>query len=669
MDRHLQKMREKRVVWGVAKDGCCCTVHEESGDIFPVMRQATSDMETAMAAEETSDTALIAAFVADEPGSFDAIYVKYAGLVFSVAMRWVHSRADAEDITIATFIVLVRKRSWVRNIRNLAAWFHGCAVGVSRNFLRSEKRRAEREREVHEMQTQVARETELEGVITRLDEALSTLPARQKEALVLQFYRGMSRKEIALELGCSETTIGWRVSKGLERLRMRLSSDGVDLAGGDLCKLTPALLLVPPDAGLMTKLHLLSKGQMIAGNAAELAGSAIKSILWAKAKMAVLIAASVAVLAGGVVTVAQVLNTSGAKDSAAASTTDSAVQALKSMFSTPIWHPDARWENAGDWAGVGPSSYLDGPRGEVMWRCGGTPPYFQQMGGINHIWGYDAATERIHAVAFSGRGLMDGPFSRARFEGPGYFSGTGFLGRSPDGRFLVIADQRRVRTLDFKDQMVRTILPPEAGLMSATVDSKGNTVALLGTWNDFRVVTVDSATGKTLAETAMKKATDGVKGMAGIAMDDKHNRLYACGTPFEKDGKLWHVWYFDLADGGSFHGVLAGERIGPNVGYAGPFDGFKGYPDKGLYFGPEDPDFRFLYMPVTDTSCFMRLDLEKRMVAACSNASRDQPQVMFVEQGVPNSMIPHVGPAWLPNGDFVMPGVREGPAPYFRRVK
>ncbi len=182
---------------------------------------------------------------------------------------------------------------------------------------------------------------------------------------------------------------------------------------------------------------------------------------------------------------------------------------------------------------------------------------------------------------------------------------------------------------------------------------------------------MDAATAKQTKDIKLK-ATAGLdlgRGK-GLAFDEKKGRLYASGTIVKKDGKQWHVWYFDLNDGGSFHGVLAGERTGASAVYAGPFDGFKGYAEHSIAFGPDDPEKRFLYMRLTDTKTFYRLDLEKRMVAACSGPPRGKAgPVMFIESGIPNGMVPHMAPIWLPGGDFLMPGLRSSPAPYFRRVK
>jgi hypothetical protein len=290
---------------------------------------------------------------------------------------------------------------------------------------------------------------------------------------------------------------------------------------------------------------------------------------------------------------------------------------------------------------------------------------FPQHGGPHMIWAYDGKAERFHAVAGSTRGCVDGPFSRARFGGTGYFAYP-TVALSPDARYEARTDPHAgnaVRVLDFKEQMVRTVVPSGAGTQSLVINSKG------------RLRTVDLATGKTAGEITLK-ATQGLgQGVGrGLALDEKHNRLYVSGDD-AKNGKdarnngSWFVWYFDLNDGGSFHGVLSGDGLGP---YAGPFDGYKGYGygEQTVYFGPDDPDYRFLYMRVTDTSTFMRLDLEKRMVAACSGAPHNQTgPVMFIESGAPNPTTSHMGGIWLPNGDFIMSGIRSTAAPFYRRVK
>jgi RNA polymerase sigma factor (sigma-70 family) len=50
-------------------------------------------------------------------------------------------------------------------------------------------------------------------------DVLATLPYRQRAALVLQFYEGLSQAEIADVLGCREGTVASLVHRGLTQLR------------------------------------------------------------------------------------------------------------------------------------------------------------------------------------------------------------------------------------------------------------------------------------------------------------------------------------------------------------------------------------------------------------------------------------------------------------------
>jgi RNA polymerase sigma factor (sigma-70 family) len=83
------------------------------------------------------------------------------------------------------------------------------------NACRSAARRAVRERKA--MTGEVALEASLEA--DELFDALAKLPYRQRAALVLQFYVGLSQAEIASVLGCREGTVASLVHRGLEQLR------------------------------------------------------------------------------------------------------------------------------------------------------------------------------------------------------------------------------------------------------------------------------------------------------------------------------------------------------------------------------------------------------------------------------------------------------------------
>jgi len=52
-----------------------------------------------------------------------------------------------------------------------------------------------------------------------------------RQAVVLRYLQGYGQAEAARQAGCSEMTLSIRASRGIERLRQRLSKRGVALSG------------------------------------------------------------------------------------------------------------------------------------------------------------------------------------------------------------------------------------------------------------------------------------------------------------------------------------------------------------------------------------------------------------------------------------------------------
>jgi RNA polymerase sigma-70 factor (ECF subfamily) len=62
----------------------------------------------------------------------------------------------------------------------------------------------------------------------RLAEALAQLPEREREALILQKYHGLTLAQIAEHLNCTPGTVAGLHARGLKRLRQLLSDPGID---------------------------------------------------------------------------------------------------------------------------------------------------------------------------------------------------------------------------------------------------------------------------------------------------------------------------------------------------------------------------------------------------------------------------------------------------------
>ncbi len=57
--------------------------------------------------------------------------------------------------------------------------------------------------------------------------ALAALPDRQREAVLLAYYRGRTYRQVARDLGIPEGTAKWRLRAALSRLADSLAAEGI----------------------------------------------------------------------------------------------------------------------------------------------------------------------------------------------------------------------------------------------------------------------------------------------------------------------------------------------------------------------------------------------------------------------------------------------------------
>jgi RNA polymerase sigma-70 factor, ECF subfamily len=150
----------------------------------------------------------------DEIAIREFLHTTYPRLVAAVALAC-GSRPGAEDAVQEALL-----RAWERSekgqeIDSLEAWVTTVALNLSRSGLR--RLRSERR-----ARTRLASPRSLEPDVERLDveRALSTLPRRQREVVVLRYYLQLDTREVASALGIGEGT----VKSTLFRARATLAS-------------------------------------------------------------------------------------------------------------------------------------------------------------------------------------------------------------------------------------------------------------------------------------------------------------------------------------------------------------------------------------------------------------------------------------------------------------
>jgi RNA polymerase sigma factor (sigma-70 family) len=172
-------------------------------------------------------------------GPFEEIVRRYAGMVFNVCLRVTKDKHDAEDATQAVFLTLAIQARRGTQIKALGPWLQQVAKRLSLDLRRSKGRRKVRE-ERHQIES-VQRHNndgdslplaDLDEIKIILHEELNKLPSKYRLPLILHYFGGLSREEMAAELGCKPSTLGVRIFRGREMLAGRLNGRGINMSSG-----------------------------------------------------------------------------------------------------------------------------------------------------------------------------------------------------------------------------------------------------------------------------------------------------------------------------------------------------------------------------------------------------------------------------------------------------
>ena len=155
------------------------------------------------------------------PQGFEDLYRNTFPRVYAYVASLLRDRSAAEDVTALAFERAYRKRSGFSVRRGSAeAWLFGIARNAALDELRKLKRRTHLAEEPVDVMSPGPDE-EVERAFRREEvrAALATLDARDRDLVALKFVGGLSNGEIARVLGISETNVGSRLHRAVEKLR------------------------------------------------------------------------------------------------------------------------------------------------------------------------------------------------------------------------------------------------------------------------------------------------------------------------------------------------------------------------------------------------------------------------------------------------------------------
>lgn len=256
----------------------------------------------------TNDQELLARYVTT--GSDEALAElasQYVDFVYSAAYRQVHDVHVAEDVTQATFLILMKKAGTIRSGTVLSGWLFNVVRYTSANVMKTEARRRYHERHARcTDRVDVPPEPDWLDLAPVLDQALGCLRTADRNAILLRFFHGKSLYEVGVAAGISEKAATKRVARALERLRDAFMKTGLAVSATTLGNALMGQAIQPAPTGLRDALSAAlapgpaAAGVSGAGSAGVIAKGAIKMMAWTKVKLA---AAAVAggLLAGGAI--------------------------------------------------------------------------------------------------------------------------------------------------------------------------------------------------------------------------------------------------------------------------------------------------------------------------------------------------------------------------------
>ncbi|HOP61214.1 MAG TPA: sigma-70 family RNA polymerase sigma factor [Candidatus Saccharicenans sp.] len=171
-----------------------------------------------------------------EVEAFMQLVREYEHRVFQLAYNLTRNREDAADLAQETFLQAFRAIKSFRGNSSFYTWLHRIAVNLGLNFLKKHRRTSNYLEDLDSLEEK-GRGGELaeaggipsvedswlsEELKINLEKALDELPPAFRATFFLVVQEGMSHKQAAELLGCSENTVSWRIHEARKRLKRRL---------------------------------------------------------------------------------------------------------------------------------------------------------------------------------------------------------------------------------------------------------------------------------------------------------------------------------------------------------------------------------------------------------------------------------------------------------------
>ena len=189
----------------------------------------------ARATGDGGDGALMARVAAGDSEAFKRLVTQYTPMVHAIACRMLGDAAEAEDVVQETFVkTWVNAKGWTPAGGGLGGWLrristNACLDRLRRSRFVSDEAMPERADDAPTADLMIDRERRRAAVAA----SIQALPDRQRAAIVLTYYEGVSNAEAASILGIGVKALESLLVRARQALTHSLAGKGLLPEGAD----------------------------------------------------------------------------------------------------------------------------------------------------------------------------------------------------------------------------------------------------------------------------------------------------------------------------------------------------------------------------------------------------------------------------------------------------